>query len=196
PALVLTPHVGEMRRLTQRLAPELENASVVDQAAQFSARFGAWVVLKSATTYVFSPTGLRSVHPPGTAELATAGTGDTLAGILGAAMTTLDPDSPEFTHRLFRTLTAGVRLHAMAGELAAADGGVVVSTHEMYIRKAKQQGLEYKTPLWLHVGLQDQNAGRSSITRRWHTIWTPSPSGLNPHKSWRWSKPTDTGTGR
>lgn len=142
PALVLTPHVGEMRRLTQRLAPELENASVVDQAAQFSARFGAWVVLKSATTYVFSPTGLRSVHPPGTAELATAGTGDTLAGILGAAMTTLDSDSPEFTDRLFRTLTAGVRLHAMAGELAAADGGVVVSTLEKYIRKAKQQGLE------------------------------------------------------
>lgn len=142
PAIVLTPHVGEMQRLIQRLAPDLAEAPAVEQAAQFSTRFGAWTVLKSATTYVFSPTGLRSVHPPSTPELATAGTGDTLAGILGAAMTTLDPGTEDFTDRLFRALTAGVRLHAIAGELAAADGGVVVSTLENYIRKAKQQGLE------------------------------------------------------
>ena len=38
--------------------------------------------------------------------------------------------------------SAGVRLHSMAGELAARDGGVVVSTLEDYIRQAKRQGLE------------------------------------------------------
>ncbi|GAA4116487.1 bifunctional ADP-dependent NAD(P)H-hydrate dehydratase/NAD(P)H-hydrate epimerase [Enteractinococcus coprophilus] len=142
PALVLTPHVGEMQRLTTRLAPDLVALPVVEQAAACAKRFGVWVVLKSATTYVFSPTGLRSLHPARTAELATAGTGDTLAGILGAGLSRLKPSAEGFMQRLFSTLSAGVRLHSMAGELAAADGGVVVSTLEHYIRQAKQQSLE------------------------------------------------------
>ena len=142
PALVLTPHVGEMQRLTKRLAPDLGALPVAEQAAAFAQRFGAWVVLKSATTYVFGPTGLRSLHPARTAELATAGTGDTLAGILGAGLSRLKPSAESLTQRLLTTLSAGVRLHSMAGELAAADGGVVVSTLEHYIRQAKQQSLE------------------------------------------------------
>ena len=142
PALVLTPHVGEMQRLTKRLAPELADHSVVEQAEEFAARFGVWIVLKSATTYVFGPSGLRSLHPSYTAELATAGTGDTLAGILGAGLSSLHPDHDDFNERVFGVLTAGVRLHSMAGQLAAAEGGVVVSTLQEYIRQAKRQGLE------------------------------------------------------
>lgn len=141
-ALVLTPHVGEMRRLTQRLAPDLAEHSVVDQAEEFARRFGAWIVLKSATTYVFGPHGVRGLHPGRTAELATAGTGDTLAGILGAGLSRLRPEDHDFSQQLFNTLSAGVRLHSMAGELAARDGGVVASTLEDYIRQAKRQGLE------------------------------------------------------
>lgn len=142
PALVLTPHVGEMRRLAKRLAPDLTEYSVVDQAAEFAQRFGVWIVLKSATTYVFGPSGVRSLHSAATAELATAGTGDTLAGILGAGLSRLRPEDHDFMQRLFGTLSAGVRLHSMAGELAARDGGVVVSTLEHYIRQAKRQDLE------------------------------------------------------
>lgn len=138
PAMVLTPHVGEMQRLTTRLAPDLQDTSAMEQAATFAQRFGVWVVLKSADTYVFSPTGLRSIHPAKTSELATAGTGDTLSGILGAGMAALNVDDEHFNQRLFETLSAGVRLHSLAGELAAADGGVVVSTLESYIRQAKQ----------------------------------------------------------
>lgn len=137
PAMVLTPHVGEMHRLTARLAPDLQEASTVEQAATFAQRFGVWVVLKSADTYVFSPTKLRSIHPARTSQLATAGTGDTLSGILGAGMATLDVDDEHFDQRLFETLSAGVRLHSLAGELDAAEGGVVVSTLESYIRQAK-----------------------------------------------------------
>lgn len=138
PAMVLTPHVGEMQRLTARLAADLEDSSVVEQAEAFAQRFGVWVVLKSADTYVFSPTGLGSLHPAKTAQLATAGTGDTLSGILGAGMAGLDATDAQFHDHLFRALTAGVRLHSLAGELAAADGGVVVSTLQSYILQAKQ----------------------------------------------------------
>ena len=141
-AMVLTPHVGEMQRLTRRLTPDLTGQDVTVQAEAFAHRFGVWVVLKSATTYVFGPTGQRSLHPPYTAELATAGTGDTLAGILGAGLSTLDPEDPAASDRVFGLLSAGVRLHSMAGQLAAADGGVVVSKLADYIRQAKLLGLE------------------------------------------------------
>ena len=141
-ALVLTPHVGEMQRLTQRLAPDLTEQDMAAQAEAFAQRFRVWVVLKSATTYVFGPTGQRSVHPPYTAELATAGTGDTLAGILGAGLSTLNPEAPAVSDHVFGLLSAGVRLHSMAGQLAAADGGVVVSSLANYIRQAKLLGLE------------------------------------------------------
>lgn len=139
PAMVLTPHIGEMQRLTSRLAPDLEDHPVTEQAQVFAQRFGVWVVLKSSDTYVFAPHGARSIHPSQTSELATAGTGDTLAGILGAAMSSLDPDADDFADQLLLTLSAGVRLHSVAGELAAAEGGVEVSSLQAYIRTAKQQ---------------------------------------------------------
>ncbi|NWN88825.1 MAG: bifunctional ADP-dependent NAD(P)H-hydrate dehydratase/NAD(P)H-hydrate epimerase [Micrococcaceae bacterium] len=138
-ATVLTPHVGELSRLIDRLAPDLTESTPVEQAHSFAQRFGVWMVLKSADTYVFSPAGRRAVHPAKTSELATAGTGDTLAGILGAGMSTLDPNHQDFSDQLFAVLAAGVRLHSRAGELAAADGGVVVSTLADYIRTAKQR---------------------------------------------------------
>lgn len=142
PTSILTPHGGELARLIRRMAPELQSDSPVDQAAQLARRFGTWVVLKGATSYVFSPHGARSVHPATAPELATAGTGDTLAGILGAGLARYTADGGGTEHDLLRVLTAGVRLHALAGELAAADGGVVVSSLAQYILQAKRQGLE------------------------------------------------------
>lgn len=138
PAFVLTPHTGEMHKLTQRLAPDLAEQPTVEQAAAFAQRFGVWIVLKSADTFVLSPCGLHSVHSATTSQLATAGTGDSLSGMLGAAMSTLDSTAADLPDQLFTALVAGVQLHSLAGELAAADGGVVVSTLQTYIRKAKQ----------------------------------------------------------
>lgn len=140
-AMVLTPHIGEMQRLVKRLAPELQEATPVEQASAFARRFGVWIVLKSADTYVVSPGTLRSVHPAKTSELATAGTGDTLAGILGAGIAALDPARKDFHHELFTVLAAGVRLHSLAGELAAADGGIVVSSLQDDIRAAKRYAM-------------------------------------------------------
>lgn len=140
-AMVLTPHIGEMQRLTKRLAPDLQEQHPVAQAAAFAQRFGVWIVLKSADTYVLSPGTLRSVHPAKTSELATAGTGDTLAGILGAGIASLDATDDDFHQQLFTVLASGVRLHSLAGELAAADGGIVVSSLQDDIREAKRQAM-------------------------------------------------------
>ena len=82
---VLTPHLGEMQRLTGQSPAELE-ARRIDAARGWAQRWGATVVLKGAPTVIASPTGEVTVNPTGSAALATAGTGDVLTGILVALL--------------------------------------------------------------------------------------------------------------
>src|SRR5699024_4345330 len=122
----------------QRLDLEIAEQSRVEQAAAFAQRFGGWIVLQSADTFVLAPCCLHSVHSATSSQLPPARTGDSLAGMLRAALSTLDSTAADLPDQLFTALAAGVQLHSLAGELAAADGGVVVSTLQTYIRKAKQ----------------------------------------------------------
>src|SRR5262249_9989212 len=82
---VLTPHLGEMQRLTGQDATDLESRRI-DAARGWAQRWGAVVVLKGAPTVVAAPDGRVSVNPTGSAALATAGTGDVLAGLIGALL--------------------------------------------------------------------------------------------------------------
>jgi ADP-dependent NAD(P)H-hydrate dehydratase / NAD(P)H-hydrate epimerase len=83
--LVLTPHPGEFGRLTgAALGPADEERSA--RCAAAASDFGAVVVLKGARTVVCAPDGRRSVAPFANAALATAGTGDVLAGTIGALL--------------------------------------------------------------------------------------------------------------
>ncbi|HLP22552.1 MAG TPA: ADP/ATP-dependent (S)-NAD(P)H-hydrate dehydratase [Microbacteriaceae bacterium] len=81
--LILTPHAGEAARIlgTTRAAVEVDRAGA---ASEISSRFAATVLLKGHHTLVSSPNGRRVELEPATPRLATAGTGDVLAGILGA----------------------------------------------------------------------------------------------------------------
>ncbi|CAN5650957.1 hypothetical protein BH18CHL1_BH18CHL1_05400 [soil metagenome] len=102
---VLTPHPGEFARLDG--APvggrDDERAS---RAAAAAARWGQVVVLKGARTVIASPTGQTSRAPFAEPVLATAGTGDVLAGIIGALLA--QGMAP------FDAACAGVWLHGMA----------------------------------------------------------------------------------
>jgi NAD(P)H-hydrate epimerase len=82
---VLTPHLGEMHRLTGVATPELE-ARRIDAARGWAQRWGATLLLKGAPTVVASPDGRVSVNPTGSPALATAGTGDVLTGLLTALL--------------------------------------------------------------------------------------------------------------
>jgi len=111
---VLTPHPGEMARL---LGAEVQavQADRVGVAAGAAARWGCTVVLKGAYTVVAGPDGRVTVIPFANPALATAGTGDVLAGaIVGLVAQGLSG---------YQAAVVGAYLHALAGEMAGRDMG-------------------------------------------------------------------------
>ena len=104
PALVLTPHEGELARLVGGPAPRHE-------APGHARSWGATLVAKGPGTVVAAPDGRTWVTTAGTAALATGGTGDVLTGMVAAALAG-GPDPAR--------VAAAVHWHGRAGELAAA----------------------------------------------------------------------------
>jgi ADP-dependent NAD(P)H-hydrate dehydratase / NAD(P)H-hydrate epimerase len=110
PQVVLTPHDGEF----ERLAGHPPGADRVGAARELAARTGCVVLLKGGPTVVADPSGPTYVVASGDARLATAGTGDVLAGIIGAlGARGLDAG---------RAAAAGAFLHGEAAVLGWADG--------------------------------------------------------------------------
>ncbi len=116
---VLTPHPGEMSRLMGCSIDEVE-ADRIGAAQTAANEWQQVVILKGAHSIVAGPGGLVAISPFANAGLATAGTGDVLAGsIVGFLAQGLAPNEAAI---------AGVYLHAAAGELAtetAGDAGTV-----------------------------------------------------------------------
>ena len=82
---VLTPHPLEAAHLLGTTAAAVQ-ADRLAAAGQLAARFGCVVVLKGSGTVITAPGRTPVINPTGNALLATAGTGDVLAGMLGAAL--------------------------------------------------------------------------------------------------------------
>lgn len=113
---ILTPHPGEMARLTKIKGDEHQSAAHVVQSMRLSlarekaAEWGCVIVLKGAFTIIAEPTGRVMIQPFADPALARAGTGDVLAGaIVGLLAQGLDP---------FDAAVAGAYLHGYAGALA------------------------------------------------------------------------------
>ena len=109
---VLTPHPGEMSRLTDRTVPEIQANR--HQAARTLARERrVIVVLKGDRTLIAFPDGRVWVNPTGSPALAKAGTGDILTGLIAGLVSQFPKDREV-------ALAAAVYLHGLAGELGAA----------------------------------------------------------------------------
>lgn len=118
---LLTPHAGELAGLLG-VEREAVEARRLEHARRAAFDLGAVVLLKGSTTVVATPDGRVRVNPTGTSALATAGTGDVLAGLCGALLAGgLDP---------LDAGSVGAWLHGLAGRLAA-DGGAPISAYDV-----------------------------------------------------------------
>ncbi len=111
---VLTPHLGEMRRLTG-VAGEALEARRIDVPREWAHRWGTNVLLKGAPTVIASPDGRATVNPTGNPGMATAGSGDVLTGVIAALWA--QGLAPYHAARL------GAFVHGQAGDLAAREKG-------------------------------------------------------------------------
>jgi hydroxyethylthiazole kinase-like uncharacterized protein yjeF len=114
-ATLLTPHAGELARLL-RADPATVAARRAEHARAAAAAFGCCVLLKGSTTVIAPADGSPLlVNPTGTGWLATAGTGDVLAGLAGALLAQgLDAAD---------AAAAAAYLHGISGRYAAGGAG-------------------------------------------------------------------------
>lgn len=110
---ILTPHLGEMADLLQISVQELK-ADILNIAREAAKEYSSIFVLKSEKTMVVFPDGNVSITTQGNPGMATAGTGDVLAGTIAG----LKAQGLSGCHAAL----AGVFLHGFAGDLAAQSG--------------------------------------------------------------------------
>jgi ADP-dependent NAD(P)H-hydrate dehydratase / NAD(P)H-hydrate epimerase len=108
--LVITPHPGEMSRLTGLAIPEVQKDRV-GLARRFAQQHKLVLVLKGHRTVVALPDGQVWVNPTGNPGMATGGTGDVLTGMT-AGLVAQNP------HRIPQAVIGAVYLHGLAGDVA------------------------------------------------------------------------------
>jgi hydroxyethylthiazole kinase-like uncharacterized protein yjeF len=116
PAIVLTPHPGEMARLAGSTVAAVE-ADRLGSAAGFARKHGIYLVLKGARSVVAAPDGRLAINGSGNPGMASGGMGDVLAGLLAALLAQ--------EYEPFTACCIGVFIHGLAGDLVAAARGQV-----------------------------------------------------------------------
>ncbi|MFZ9137000.1 MAG: NAD(P)H-hydrate dehydratase [Hylemonella sp.] len=104
---VLTPHPLEAARLCKTTVAEVQS-NRLGAADELAAAFGCTVVLKGSGTVIAAPGQTSRINPTGNARLATAGTGDVLAGMIGARLAQGE--------EAFKAACAAVWLHGQAAD--------------------------------------------------------------------------------
>jgi NAD(P)H-hydrate epimerase len=116
PAVILTPHPGEMARLTGLTVGEVEHDRI-ETARSFAGRYGVYIVLKGARTIVAAPDGRIAINGSGNPGMASGGMGDVLTGVLVALLGQ--------GYDAFTACKIGVFLHGYAADLVAAEKGEI-----------------------------------------------------------------------
>lgn len=129
---VLTPHPGEMARLTGLEIGEIE-ADRINVAKKYAEEWQAIVVLKGAPTVIGCPNGTVYVNSTGNSSLATGGSGDVLTGIIAGLA------AQEIS--LQEAAICGVYLHGMAAELTGIDIGLAAGELAALLPQAREQVL-------------------------------------------------------
>lgn len=120
-AVWLTPHVGEAARLLDRPAQDVRH-DPIGAAQELARTWNAGVILKLAGAVIATPSGALRVVAAGHPAMASGGSGDVLAGVLGAALASLaatDHAAAVSLDAALPRMAAAVHLHARAGEHVA-----------------------------------------------------------------------------
>lgn len=136
---VLTPHAGELATLLTRLGKTTSRAEVEAQPANFAAAAAEMtnchVLLKGSVSHLATPAGGMRSFGPLSAALATAGTGDVLAGMLGSLLAA-NHEQVVASEKIFEdVIELAVELHSQAAELSHADGPVAALDVAEAVRK-------------------------------------------------------------
>jgi hydroxyethylthiazole kinase-like uncharacterized protein yjeF len=111
--VVLTPHPGEMARLTGKSVEEIQ-ASRLETARNFVRETGVTLVLKGSRTLIAHPDGRVAVNTSGNPGMAKGGSGDVLTGVIAAMLA-------QFKEDVAHAVEAAVYLHGFAADLAVGD---------------------------------------------------------------------------
>ncbi|MFA4944538.1 MAG: NAD(P)H-hydrate dehydratase [Lentisphaeria bacterium] len=131
---ILTPHPGEMRALLDGFGlTHLQDAPRERQATELARATGCFLILKGQASALAAPDGRLALNGSGTAGLATAGSGDVLAGLLGSLL------AQAFTP--WDALRAAAFLHGRAAELAPQGDRALVADDLPTLLAAAFRGL-------------------------------------------------------
>jgi NAD(P)H-hydrate epimerase len=134
---ILTPHPGEMARLLAVAPAELKGMDRVALAGQAAQEWGHIVLLKGAYSIVAAPDGRLSLLPFANPILAVGGSGDVLAGVIGAYLAQgLEP---------YEAAVLGGYIHGAAAELASksyGDAGLLAGEIADWVPKVRKQLLK------------------------------------------------------
>jgi NAD(P)H-hydrate epimerase len=108
---ILTPHPGEMARLTGKTTAEVQ-ADRIGAARTYATQHGVTLVLKGQRTVIAFPDGQVWINPTGTPAMGKGGSGDILTGMIAGLVA-------QFPERAGQAVAAAVYLHGLAGQLGA-----------------------------------------------------------------------------
>ncbi|MDO5135111.1 MAG: NAD(P)H-hydrate dehydratase [Eubacteriales bacterium] len=160
---ILTPHIGEMSRLTGVSPGEIKE-DPAGTALSFAKETGAVCVLKDAVTVTAGPEGRCYVNLFGNPGMATAGSGDVLSGVLGAVLCMYRGRREPWELDLAAAL--GVLVHSLAGDLAAKEKGtrgMKAGDLTEYLPQVLKAGEEQARRAW--------NPGRTNYTEGEDPEW-------------------------
>jgi hydroxyethylthiazole kinase-like uncharacterized protein yjeF len=128
---LITPHAGELAKLLMKrgiaVSSEAIEADPKKWAVTAAQKLGVTVLLKGSVTYVANDYILIEL-PKATPWLATAGSGDVLAGIIGALVATNYIEILNDENNLARVAATGAYIHSQAAQIASKDAPITASS--------------------------------------------------------------------
>ncbi len=143
--IVMTPHPGEMARLTGKTVKDIQ-ADRLGAARAFACSQGVTLVLKGSRTLVAHPDGSVAVNTTGNPAMAKGGSGDMLTGLIAGLLAQYPEQAPQ-------AVEAAVYLHGLAADLAVAEADehtlLPTDTLQQFSRAFRYRSRDKSGYVWL-----------------------------------------------